>query len=70
MVEWLRYLEDLRTHRSTPHHSQHFLPKHILTEDITVAELETVLKILRHHKAAGEDKLNLQLVNYVGQSLS
>ena len=61
LVEWLRYFEDFRTHRSTPHYSQRYLPKQMLTDDITVEELKTILKILRQHKAAGEDKLNLQL---------
>jgi len=59
LVEWLRYFEGLRTHRSTPHHSQHYLPKQMLTDDVTVEELKAVLKILRQHKAAGEEKLNL-----------
>jgi hypothetical protein len=33
----------------------------MLTDDITMEELTAVLKILRQYKAAGEDKLNLQL---------
>jgi len=61
LVEWLRYFGNLRTHRSTPHQSQHYLPKRMLTDDITMEEIKAVLKILRQHKAAGEDKLNLQV---------
>jgi hypothetical protein len=33
----------------------------MLTDEITMKELKAVLKILRQNKAAGEDKLNLQL---------
>jgi hypothetical protein len=61
LVEWLRYFEDLRTHRSISHYSQHYLPKQMLTDDITMERQKAVSKILRQHKAAGEDKLNLQV---------
>jgi hypothetical protein len=68
--QWLQYFEDLWTHRPTHYHIDQNMTNETLTKDVTMEELGPVLKTIRQHKAPEEDKLNLELSKYAGQSFN
>jgi len=64
--KWLNYYYDLWHQNTLPL----TLPYHETfdTEDITLDELQNVLKSMRNNKAPGKDNINVELFKYAGQT--